>query len=168
MHPSSPSEARARVDAWLDRLGRRSGLHLQLNEDGVCAIGHASGLDLVVQVPPAQGLVLLGVALLELEALRHAGLARECLARQAAALVAGGGSLGGCVFALDPQTDELLLLRALPVDALDADRFQALVVDTLDTAERWAREFRQFDAAAPAPDAAPAWHTGREAAAWRA
>ena len=52
------------VNSWLGDLAYQINTPLVLNEYNVCAIGHVSGIDCIVEAPATQGLVLLRVPLL--------------------------------------------------------------------------------------------------------
>jgi len=58
------------INGWLKRVGKRVGLALSLDADGVCSIGHEDGLDCAVEVPE-DGAVLLWVDQLDLKPRFH-------------------------------------------------------------------------------------------------
>lgn len=117
------------VNAWLAALGRRAGLALKLDADGVCAIGHASQLDCALEVPDGAGTVYLRVPLMPWRDGEHPHLAAWCLSEHFLGLATGGAS-----FAIDRDEGELVLWLSRPLAALDEQAFAALVVGFLDQA----------------------------------
>lgn len=139
------------VNAWLGSLGRRAGLALTLDAEGVCAIGHASQLDCAIEVPDGAGTVYLRVPLMPWrEGREHPQLAAWCLSEHFLGLATGGAS-----FAIDRAEGELVLWLARPLAALDEQAFAAMVVGFLDNAAA-CRE--RLEAACREPGAARASH----------
>jgi hypothetical protein len=122
---------RAVVNQWLQYLSRRTGIPLALNDDGICAVGHESGLDCVVEAP-GDGSVYLRVGILPWEPEADPDLAERCLIGQFM-----GRDTHGASFGVDPIDGELVLWQERPLVALDETSFSLLVVQILDTAVQW-------------------------------
>ncbi|MBL0420132.1 type III secretion system chaperone [Ramlibacter sp. AW1] len=133
MFQPSPSEEQARVNAWLRSLGAKTGLTLQLDDSGLCAVGHDCGLDCAIEVPDGHGMVYLRVPVLPWPSggQPHV-LAEHCL--EASFL---GMQTGGACFAVDRQDAELVLWTSRPLTALDENSFLAWVLALLETAAEW-------------------------------
>ena len=151
-------EEREEVDRWLARMGEQAGFHLQLDSEGVCAIGHSSGVDGAIELAEARREVFLRVPLMPWPPARPEVLAAQCLQAHFLGIDTGGGS-----FAIDPAGPELVLWMSRPLDGLGAQAFATWVVQFLEAAGRWrevllaldtqaggAAEAREFDAPIPA------------------
>ena len=66
-----------------------------------------------------------------------------------------GGTVGATV-SCDPETGRLALCRVLPCRMLDGDSFYAEAERFVSTLENWAKIIREFRAAPPVGDSAPA------------
>ncbi|MRD46863.1 hypothetical protein GHT07_06220 [Caenimonas koreensis DSM 17982] len=121
---------KALVNHWLQHIGRQTRVGLALDHDGVCTIGHDSGLDCCVEVPD-NGSVYLRVALLPWEPEENPDLAERCLL----ASFMGIGT-GGAAFGVDPLDAELVLWQERPLSCLNEASFAALVVQILENAVR--------------------------------
>lgn len=145
-------DPRSLVSQWLARLGAAAGLSLRLDEDGVCGIGHASGIDCAIEVPEEGGSVYLRAPLIDWPPGHPGRTAEFCLEAQFLGLGTDGASL-----AIDPRERELVLWMAVPVSTLDAGAMESLVVRFLETAVRWRDEIERLDSAPPSPatDASP-------------
>jgi len=135
------------VNRWLQYLGEQTRLSLALDSDGVCAIGHSSGLDCVVEAP-GDGSVYLRVGILPWEPEVHPDLAERCLVAQFM-----GRDTHGASFGVDPVDGQLVLWRERPLASLDEGSFCRLVVQILECADHWreglpAAEVRAKQAAA--------------------
>jgi len=128
---SNTTPARAIVDAWLRQPDIARNVDLCLDEDGVCVIGHASGIDCVVEVPLDQPTLYLSAPLLPLAALDD-GLLRACMSAHLL-----GRATGGATFAIDLDDDQLVLWRANPIAALDGPGFVAGLVEFFTLASQW-------------------------------
>lgn len=130
---------RSIVDSWLRSLGRILGWPLSLNVQGVCTIGHASGLECAVEVPDEGGCVVLRAPLMAWYPERHQALAAHCLKQQYLGLRTQGASFG-----IDEEDAELSLWQVMPVAGLDEAGFQGLVARFLDQAAYWQDELEVF------------------------
>lgn len=153
MRPLSGSPDHRLVNAWLASMGRRAGLSLQLDDEGLCAIGHTSQLDCAIEVPDGAGTVFLRAPLMPWRDGEYPQLAAWCLSEHFLGLATGGAS-----FAIDRAEGELVLWLSRPLAALDESSFAALVLGFLDNAAE-CRE--RLDAACRAPGAAPSSPGGR-------
>lgn len=135
---------RSIVDSWLRSLGRILGWPLSLNVQGVCTIGHASGIECAVEVPDEGGCVVLRAPLMAWYPERHLELAVHCLKLQYLGL-----RTQGAVFGIDEEDSELSLWQVVPVAALDEAGFQGLVARFLDQAEYWQEALEVFCQEAP-------------------
>ncbi len=66
------------------------------------------------------------------------------------------GGTGGATISCDPETGRLALCRVLPCGMLDGDSFYAEAECFVSTLENWAKIIRDFRAAPPVDDSAPA------------
>lgn len=134
-------EDQALVDGWLRALGARAGLPLQLDAEGVCAIGHSSGLDCAIEVPEGAGTAYLRAPLLPWPPESAAGaLGEYCLS----AHFLGLGTAGAC-FAINPRSRELVIWKALGLSLFDATSFADALLQFLDLAAQWRDELQAFD-----------------------
>lgn len=138
---SEPADARALVDEWLAALGARAGLALRLDEEGVCGVGHVSGMDCAIEVPDAGGSVYLRAPLLAWPARQALRIAGRCLEAQFMGL-----GMDGASFAIDPVDGELVLWQAVRVSDLDEDALARLVVGFIEAAARWREDLLHLDA----------------------
>lgn len=118
--------ARARVDQWLAEL--IPDLNLKLDAEGVCSVGHDSGLDCGIEVPESAAQICLRIPVAPLATLGSAQL-RQCLASH----LFGVGT-HGALYGIDEATDELVLWRTLDLAGLDATGFAAALLHLFDTA----------------------------------
>lgn len=152
MIPIDHSEEHARVNLWLRALGARTGLALQLGPDGVCAVGHSSGLDCAIEVPDGQNTLFLRIPLMAWPSGEHPHLlAERCLQENFI-----GVGAGAACFAIDRAEAELLLWLARPLDTLDETALGLLIVEFFATAVHWKQELeeacRQADLHVPEPE----------------
>lgn len=119
------------VNHWLQELSRRTGVGLRLDDEGVCTIGHESGLDCVVEVP-GNGSVYLRVALLPWEPEENPHMAERCLLASFM-----GVNTGGAAFGVDPVDAELILWQERPLVSLNDASFYHLVTQILDNGVLW-------------------------------
>ena len=119
------------VNHWLEYLGRQTRLALRLDDEGVCAIGHQSGLDCVVEAP-GNGSVYLRVGILPWEPEAHPGRAERCLIAQFM-----GRETHGASFGVDPVDGQLVLWQERPLSCLDEKSFSHLIVQILECAVHW-------------------------------
>lgn len=126
------SQTRARVSLWLRNLGQNANLVLSLNEEGVCGLGHASGIDCAIEVPEEGGLVYLRAPLAPWPPSR----AIEACEQFLTASFFGMGTEGAS-FAIDPRDRELILWKGVPVAVLDEEAFDDLLSRFLNTAAWW-------------------------------
>jgi hypothetical protein len=119
------------VNNWLEYLGRQTRLTLRLDDEGVCAIGHQSGLDCVVEAP-GNGSVFLRVGILPWEPEAHPHLAERCLVAQFM-----GRETQGASFGVDPVDGQLVLWKERRVTSLDEKSFCHLIVQILECAVQW-------------------------------
>jgi hypothetical protein len=124
-------EDAAVVNHWLEHLGRETRLALRLDDEGVCAIGHESGLDCVVEAP-GNGSVYLRVGILQWEPEAHPGRAERCMIAQFM-----GRDTHGASFGVDPVDGQLVLWQERPLISLDEVSFCRLVVHILQNAVHW-------------------------------
>jgi len=137
---------RALVNQWLEDLGRLSRVDLHLDADGVCTIGHESGLDCAVEVP-GNGSVYLRVALLPWEPEDNPDMAERCLLGSFM-----GISTGGAAFGVDPMDAELILWQERPLVCLDEVSFANMVAQILDNSVRWRRDLEAAEEEATRDD----------------
>ena len=135
------AEDRALVNHWLHYLGQQSRVHLHLDHDGICTIGHASGLDCAVEVP-GNGSVYLRVAMFPWEPEDNPDLAERCLL---ASFI--GIETGGAAFGVDPMDAELVLWQERPLSCLDDAGFARMVTRLLDNAVRLRRDLSNAEEA---------------------
>lgn len=131
------------VNSWLADLSHQIGVPLVLNEEKVCAIGHVSGLDCIVEAPEAQGLILLRAALMPWPPqtpISAEQLLTDCFL---------GLKTGGAAFAIDAEERELVMWMSRRLAALDADSFMVLIAEFLDHATNWRDALLSGRSAAP-------------------
>lgn len=133
---------RALVNDWLQHLGRQSRVRIQLDDDGVCTIGHESGLDCAVEVP-GNGSVYLRVAMFPWEPEENPDLAERCLLASFM-----GIETGGAAFGVDPMDAELVLWQERPLSSLDEAGFAQMVARLLDNAVRLKKDLSEAEAQA--------------------
>lgn len=119
------------VNQWLEYLGQQTRLALRLNDEGVCTIGHQSGLDCVVEAP-GNGSVYLRVGILPWEPEAHPDQAERCLIAQFM-----GRETQGASFGVDPEDGELVLWQERQLTTLDEMSFCRFVVQILECAVHW-------------------------------
>jgi len=144
-------EQHAQVNRWLRRLGELAGFAPELDAEGLCAIGHRSGLECAIEVFGPHGEVVVRVPLMPWPPARPEAVASQCL--QAHFL---GIDTVGASFAIDPAGAELVLWKSAPLDSLDAERFPAWLDELFEAALRWRDALWQLDASEPACEAASA------------
>jgi len=139
MSAHEPCEEHVLVNGWLGELSLRTGLSLRLDTDGVCGIGHASGLDCAVEVPAGSGRMVLRIPLMAVpqatpELWEHCmvenflGVGPEC-----------------ATLAIDPAERELVLWGLRSLDTLDANRFADWLVAMLETAQASRADLERFN-----------------------
>lgn len=139
---------RSIVDSWLRSLGRILGWPLNLDAQGVCTIGHASGVECAIEVPDEGNCVVLRVPLMAWYPERHLALAVHCLRQQYLGLRTQGAAFG-----IDEEDAELSLWQAVPLAGLDEAGFHGLVARFLDQAEYWLDELEAFCQGVPGEEA---------------
>ena len=139
MSDREPCEEHVLVNRWLGELGLRTGLSLRLDADGVCGVGHSSGLDCAVEVPAGNGRVVLRIPLMGVPE-ASAPLLEHCL-------VANFLGLGPecATLAIDPVDRDLVLWALCSLDTLDADRFAAWLVSMFETAQATREDLERFN-----------------------
>ncbi|TFZ01506.1 type III secretion system chaperone [Ramlibacter rhizophilus] len=135
MHRNTFTDDQQRVDRWLRALGQKAGLPLALDAQGVCAVGHASGLACAVEV--GAGEVFFRVPLMDWEPGHSASLAEFCLGEHFLGLATSGAS-----FAIDRDEAELVLWRSMPLVVLDEASFAAALMDLLEAASHWREQLQ--------------------------
>lgn len=145
-------DGRSRVNGWLETLGAATGLALALDEQGVCAVGHASGIDCALEVPADGDTIYLRAPLCHWSPQNPARVAEFCLEAHFLGLETDGAS-----FSIDPYDRELTLWKSLPIATLDGDALAARIVRFLETAAHWRDAVCQADVlpapGSPDPDA---------------
>lgn len=131
-------EGRAIVSLWLRRLGEGAQMTLALNEEGVCGVGHGSGIDCAIEVPQDGASVYLRAPL----APWPPEQALEVCEHFLTASFFGMGTEGAS-FAIDPRDRELILWQAVPLAVLDEAAFADLLFRFLDTAAWWRDQILQ-------------------------
>jgi len=106
----------------LAELGAQSGLALDLDADGACAIAFQGGTTCVVEVADGTGLMLLHAEVVLLADENRAQLLEEAMALNLYGLATEGATL-----ALDRPSDAIVLWFARPAAGLDGDGFAALL-----------------------------------------
>jgi len=119
------------VNSWLGDLAHQIDTPLMLNEYNVCAIGHVSGIDCIIEAPATHGLVLLRAALLPWPR-PEAQAAERFLELHFLGLKTGGAS-----FAIDAEERELVLWMSRRLAALDSNSFSSMVAEFLEQAAWW-------------------------------
>jgi len=135
-----PTCAQALVNTWLAALGARAGLALRLDEEGVCGVGHVSGMDCAIEVPDGGSSVYLRAPLMAWPPRQARRIAEHCLEAQFLGLETDGAS-----FAIDPRDSELVLWKSVPVATLDEAALASLVVGFIEAAARWRESLRRAD-----------------------
>ena len=136
-----PTDAQALVNEWLAALGARAGLALKLDEEGVCGVGHVSGMDCAIEVPDGGRSLYLRSPLASWPPRQPQRIAECCLQAQFLGLETDGAS-----FAIDPRDGELVLWQCVPLAALDQDAMASLVVGFIEAAARWRESLLEADA----------------------
>lgn len=131
---SDSSDEHDVVNNWLRILGARVQVSLQLDQDGLCAIGHLSGIDCALEVPEGCGKVFLRAPLLSLDQCGEATL-RFCLAQHLL-----GINTAGAVFAIDQKEDAIVLWQTRDLAGLDLESFAMMVVEFFEAADHWRYE----------------------------
>lgn len=121
----------AQVQAVLDDFAKRLGWPgLPLSEDGACALTAEGGLALTLEFD-AEGSALHLVASLGVLG------PEERQARLERALAANLSETGEARFALDPETDELLLCASVMATGLDIRAFETTLANFLADCAAW-------------------------------
>ncbi len=132
------SEDHVLVNHWLRALSAKTGLQLHLNEQGVCAIGHTSGLDCAIEVPEGRCRVYLNIPLMPWVG-SPAALAEHCLGENFMGINTDGAS-----FAIDRHEGQLVIWITRRLDTLDEASFGTLIVDFFETASRSRQALEDF------------------------
>ncbi len=122
------------------RIGAGAGLELQLDAEGVCGLGHASGIDCAIEVPDSEAAVYLRAPIVPWPPARLAEVAERCLTGQFLGLGTAGAG-----FAIDPRDRELVLWQCLPLAVLDEAAFGERLATFIDMAARWREEVLGLD-----------------------
>ncbi|HSW16231.1 MAG TPA: CesT family type III secretion system chaperone [Ramlibacter sp.] len=138
MTESGITEDHVLVNHWLRGLNAKTGLHLRLNDQGVCAVGHASGLDCAIEVPDGRGVAYLRIPLMPWAG-SPSTLAEYCLTEHFM-----GINTEGAAFAIDREERELVLWTARRLSSMDEQRLGRLLVELFDTAVRWKVQLEEF------------------------
>ena len=133
---SDSSDEHKKVNDWLRILGDRVRLSLKLDEEGLCAVGHLSGIDCALEVPEGCGKLYLRAPLLPLGTNSEAAL-RFCMSKHFL-----GVSTGGAIFAIDPQDDMIVLWQARDLEGLELETFAVLLIDFFEAAQHWKDELQ--------------------------
>ncbi|MEJ7929105.1 type III secretion system chaperone [Ramlibacter sp. AN1015] len=140
MQSPDRQDTRALVSLWLRRLGDVAGLSLQLSSEGVCGVGHESGMDCAIEVPEDGGAVYLRAPMLPWPPVHLARIAEHLLTEQFLGL-----GTDGATFAIDPRDRELVLWKCAPVALLDETSFQQLLMEFIQMAVHWRDELQRID-----------------------
>ena len=143
------SEDQILVNLWLRGLSAKTGLQLRLNEQGVCAIGHTSGLDCAIEVPDGRGRVYFHIPLMPWAG-APAALAERCLSENFLGINTDGAS-----FAIDRDEGQIVVWITRRLETLDEAQFGKLLVDFFETANHWRQELLAFCQRAMAPADTP-------------
>lgn len=136
------------ISDLLAELGRRqTGTPFALDGSGVCRIAFDDGK--LVDVEPIDGSDTVHVY--SFVAPLPSGDAATIYGKLLRANLFGADT-GGATFALDPRTEEIVLCRTLDTAALDADRFEALIVGFMAQVRHWSSELSGPAFATPAED----------------
>lgn len=139
MTSSQDNPDRVLVNHWLQGIGAKTGLALALDDHGVCAVGHASGIDCALEIPDGEARVYMRAPLMPWRMGEHPLVAEACLAEHFMGMRTSGAS-----FAIDTEEGELVLWKSWALVALDEDRFGQLVVGFLETAAAWRAELEEI------------------------
>lgn len=131
---SDSSDEHDVVNNWLRILGARVQINLQLDHDGMCAIGHLSGIDCALEVPEGCGKIFLRAPILSLDLCNEATL-RFCLAQHLL-----GINTAGAVFAIDQKDNAMVLWQTRDLAGLDLESFAMMVVEFFEAADHWRYE----------------------------
>lgn len=145
MSEFDPLEDRALVSLWLRRLGQGANLSLELNEEGVCGVGHVNGIDCAIEVPGEGGTVYLRAPLAPWPPVQ----ATQVCERFLTASFFGMGT-GGASFAIDPRDCELILWQAIPLATLDEASFGEWLLGFIRMAAHWRDQVRSDELLPPA------------------
>lgn len=140
-----PVRDRQLVAGWLAVLRGGAAEGLRLRDEGVCAVGHVSGLDCAVEAP-GDGSVYLRTPLMPWRAGADGDLAERCLALHFLGL-----QTDGACFAIDRDEAALVLWTAWPLSTLDGPAFIGRMAAFMETAARWRDEFTPRTAAPDMP-----------------
>lgn len=140
-----PLDDRTLVNGWLRQLGTQARMSLQLDDQGLCGIGHASGVDCVVEVPDRSGRLYLWSPLLPWPGLHPQLIAERCLGAHFL-----GAQTGGASFALHPSGTELMFWQIHPIASLDESRFATAVIEFIQQAAQWRDNLQRLDLRPPA------------------
>ena len=135
---------RERINQWLAEIVPH--LNLKLDAQGVCSVGHESGLDCAIEVPESAAIVCLRIPVAPLTTLTNTQL-RQCLATHLF-----GHATGGAAYGIDEEEEELVLWRTVGLAGLDAAGFAAILVQLFDTAHDSALWLRGGSPAAATSD----------------
>ncbi len=135
-----PADAQALVNGWLAALGAKAGLALRLDEEGVCGVGHVSGMDCAIEVPDGGNSLYLRAPLVSWPPRQAQRIAEYCLQAQFLGLETDGAS-----FAIDPRDGELVLWKCVPLAVLDEESMATLVVAFIEAAARWRESLLRAD-----------------------
>lgn len=135
-----PTDAQALVNEWLAALGAKAGLALRLDEEGVCGVGHVSGMDCAIEVPDGGSSVYLRAPLASWPPRHALRIAEYCLETQFLGLETDGAS-----FAIDPRDGELVLWKCVPLAVLNEETLASLVVGFIEAAAGWRESLLRTD-----------------------
>lgn len=140
-----------RLDILLAELAHRSGVPLDLDDSGSCAVEYGDGAEIVISaVEDGEALLLQQ----PVQLLSRADLAEQL--RRTLELSRYGAELAGAALGLDRQTDWIFLWQRLPVAAMRCDDLEQAILVFMGAA---AHARQRLTATAPDHDAGIVAHT---------
>jgi len=125
------------VQQWLNEMGGGQGRAFRLGGDGSLALESSNGIVLVIQIPATGSSLHLNACLCPVPAGD-----REPFLYQALALNLFQHETRGAALAIDPNSNQLVLSWAKPVDEIEPSEFSNIVQNLLDTAAKLKKHLR--------------------------
>lgn len=125
--------SREQIDHFLTELGAKLGIsNLCLNEEGLCAFTYLNAFDFIIEVPESGNTVAMHSPLMSLKEIGN-----ETLYKKLLILNFLGIETAGTTFAINQDTQEIVLCYRHPIEHLESTSFENLVGNFLEIAEEF-------------------------------
>ena len=139
------------IDHFLKELGLKLGIEdIGLNPEGVCAFTYLNSFDLIIEVSEESNTFVIHTPLTTLKSGNNEPLLKKLLSLNFLGIETQGAS-----FALNKDTQEVVLCYNHPIENLQSNTFENLIGNFLEVAEKFWVQLSQYGDSLEEPQVPP-------------